>query len=161
MAVVDEIFIAPGAGLPMLSVRTANVTATGLDGDRYASGKGSFSDYGNELRHVTVISADDIRHANAHLAVPFAPAETRRNIVVAGEVSLLDFIGREFAIGSVRLRGIEEAAPCRHPEKVARKSGFRQAFKRRAGIMAEVVEPGRIRVGDEVKLVAAAVVAAE
>lgn len=152
MAVIDQIFIASGARLPMQSLQTVNVTANGLDGDRYTIRKGSFSGQRHDLRHVTLISLDDIRESNSMLSVPFTPAETRRNIVIAGSISLLDFIGREFAIGSVTLRAIEEAAPCRHPEKIAKKPGFSRAFKGRAGIRAKVVEVGRISVGDEVRL---------
>lgn len=161
MAVVDQIFIASGARLPMQPVQTVIVTETGLEGDRYAIRKGSFSGQRHDLRDVTLISLDDIRESNAILSVPFTPAETRRNIVVAGSISLLDFVGREFAVGPVKLRGIEEAAPCRHPEKIAKKSGFSRAFKRRAGIRANVVEVGRINVGDEVRLLSPGTVAAQ
>lgn len=156
MAVIDQIFIASGARLPMQSLQTVMVTANGFDGDRYTIRKGSFSGQRHDLRHVTLISLDDIRESNSMLSVPFTPAETRRNVVIAGSISLLDFIGREFAIGSVRLRGIEEAAPCRHPEKIAKKPGFSRAFKGRAGIRAKVVEVGRISVGDEVRLLSPA-----
>lgn len=153
MPAVGQIFIASGAAMPMHSVQTAVVTPGGLAGDRYAIGKGSFSGQRQDVRHVTLISLDDIRESNALLAVPFAPAETRRNIVVAGRISLIDFIGRDFIIGNVTLHGIEEAAPCRHPERVAKKSGFLKAFKRRAGINAKVIRAGQISVGDEVLLV--------
>lgn len=156
MAIVEQIFIASGARFPMQSLQAVMVTANGFDGDRYTIRKGSFSGQRHDLRHVTLISLDDIRESNSMLSVPFTPAETRRNVVIAGSISLLDFIGREFAIGSVTLRGIEEAAPCRHPEQIAKKPGFSRAFKGRAGIRAKVVEVGRISVGDEVRLLSPA-----
>lgn len=156
MAIVGQIFIASGARLPMQSLQTVNVSANGLDGDRYTIRKGSFSGQRHDLRHVTLISLDDIRESNSMLSVPFTPAETRRNVVIAGSISLLDFIGKEFAVGSVTLRGIEEAAPCRHPERLAKKQGFSRAFKGRAGIRVEVVAVGRISVGDEVRLLSPA-----
>ncbi len=153
MATVDQIFIASGAARPMQSLQMVEVAAHGLDGDRYAIRQGSFSGQRHDLRDVTLISRDDILESNATLAVPFTAAETRRNIVIAGRISLLDLVGREFVIGSVRLRGFEEAAPCRYPEKLAKKQGFRAAFKNRAGIRATVLQPGSISVGDEVRLI--------
>ena len=152
MAVVDQIFIASGAALPMQSLQTVMVTASGLEGDRYTIRKGSFSGQRHDLRDVTLISLDDIREGNSMLSEPFAPSETRRNIVISGKISLLDLVGREFSIGRVRLRAIEEAPPCRHPEAVAKKRGFLKAFKNRAGIRAKVLEAGRISVGDELRL---------
>lgn len=153
MPAVDRIFIASGTALPMQSVQSVVVTAKGLKGDRYAIGKGSFSGQRQNVRDVTLISVNDIRESNSTLSVPFTPAETRRNIVIAGKISLLDYIGRDFTIGNVTLRGTEEASPCRHAERVAKKSGFLKAFKHRAGIRAEVIHAGHISVGDEVRLV--------
>jgi len=153
MPAVDQIFIASGAALPMQSLQTAVVTGNGLDGDRYTIRKGSFSGQRHDLRHVTLISLDDVRESNANLPVPFTPAETRRNIVIAGKISLMDLLGREFTIGTVTLCGVEEAAPCRHAESVAKKSGFSKAFKHRAGIRATVLQAGRISVGDEIQVV--------
>ena len=152
MPAIDQIFIASGPALPMQSLNTVAVTKHGLEGDRYAIGKGSFSGQRHDLRHVTLISLEDIQESNAMLPVSFSPAETRRNIVIAGKISLLELVGREFAVGTVTLCGIEEAAPCRHPEALAKKPGFKKAFKNRAGIRAKVVHAGQISVGDEIRL---------
>ncbi|HEX5280944.1 MAG TPA: MOSC domain-containing protein [Micropepsaceae bacterium] len=152
MPLIHQIFIAPTAAAPMQSLKTAMVTTHGLAGDRYALRKDLSSGQRHELRDVTLISLDDIQESNSTLEVPFTPAEIRRNIVIAGKISLLDFVGRELTIGTVRLRGIEEAAPCRRPERLAKKPGFRKAFEHRAGIRAKVLQTGQISVGDEVTL---------
>ncbi len=152
MAVVDQIFIASGAGLPMQPLQSVVVTDTGLEGDRYSIRKGFYSGQRHDLRDVTLISLDDIEASNAKLSAPFTPAEIRRNLVIAGPISLLDFVDREFVVGNVRLRGIEEAKPCRVPERLANKKGFFNAFKSRAGLRATVIQPGRISIGDEVRL---------
>jgi MOSC domain-containing protein YiiM len=149
MAVIDQIFIARAAALPMESLPSVVVTATGLEGDRYTNRKGSYSGQRHDFRDVTLISQDDIREANAMLTVPFTAAETRRNLVIAGKIALLDLVGREFAIGTVVLRGIEEAPPCRIPERLAKKPGFFKMYKNRAGLRATVLRAGRISTGDE------------
>ena len=133
----------------MESLQTVIVTASGLERDRYTNRKGSFSGQRHDVRDVTLIGLADIDESNAMLDVPFMPAETRRNLVIAGTIALRDLVGREFSIGTVILRGIEEAPPCRHPERLAKKSGFLSAFKNRAGIRAKVVRAGRISTGDE------------
>lgn len=100
MPVIHQIFIAPVAAAPMQSLKTVMVTTHGLAGDRYAVRKGSSSGQPRELRDVTLISLDDIQESNSALEVPFTPAEIRRNIVIAGKISLLDFVGRELTIGT-------------------------------------------------------------
>jgi MOSC domain-containing protein YiiM len=151
MVFVKHIFVCSAAGLPMSSVdRARAIAGVGLEGDRYAVSAGTFSHTRHNVRHVTVISREDIEAANATLKVPFTPAESRRNLVVAGKVDLLALIGREFSIGAVRLRGVEECTPCRRPSRLAGKRGFKAAFERRAGIRAEILSSGTISIGDVV-----------
>ena len=136
----------------MQSVQAVQAIAgAGLDGDRYATGKGTFSGKRHNLRHVTLIGTDDIDEANAKLAVAFTPAETRRNIIVSGRIDLLGLIGREFMVGGVKMRGIEHSYPCELPPRLAKKSGFIEAFAGRGGLRAEILGSGPIRIGDPVQ----------
>jgi MOSC domain-containing protein YiiM len=123
----------------------------GLQGDRYSNGRGTFSGERHGVRHVTLISEKDIEAANVLLHNRYTLAETRRNIVVGGAIDLLSLVGREFTVGNVRLRGVEESTPCGHPEHIARKPGFIRAFANRAGIRAALLSSGEIRVGDVVQ----------
>src|SRR5579864_226133 len=106
MATISHIFIAPAARQPMQEVARVNAIAhRGLEGDRYVDGRGSWSNARKAAhRDVTLIGAEDIARANAPLARPYAPAETRRNLVVSGEIDLLALIGREFTVGTIRMR---------------------------------------------------------
>jgi MOSC domain-containing protein YiiM len=126
------------------------VAGVGLEGDRYARKDGTFSGKRDDIRHVTLISASDVALSNAQLEIPYALRETRRNLVVDGAIALLDLIGKEFTVGTVRLRGVEEAAPCTYAQRLAKKPGFAVAFVGRAGIRAELLTGGVLTVGDQV-----------
>ena len=149
---VAEIFIADEAGAPMRSVDTVRaVKCAGLEGDRYASEKGSFSNATRQtIRQVTLIARELIFEANAELSPTFTFEETRRNIVMSG-IEPDKLIGTEFAIGSAWFFGIEECSPCERPSKLSEKPGFKKAFQSfRGGIRAEALEGGVIRVGDPI-----------
>lgn len=125
MSTVRHIFVCPIAGLPMMPLITARALAgLGLEGDRYAIGKGTFSGTRHNLRHVSLIGVNDFNAANSTLDVPFTLAETRRNLVIEGAVDLLNLIAREFWIGEVHMRGVEECTPCKRPAQLAQKADF-------------------------------------
>src|SRR4051812_2069387 len=86
------------------------VEGAGLDGDRYASRTGTFSDRPGTGRHVTLIEAEAIA-AVLREGLPFEAAETRRNVVTAG-VPLNHLVDREFRVGDVVLRGMRLCEPC-------------------------------------------------
>jgi MOSC domain-containing protein YiiM len=154
MAKVTGLFIAPGSRAPMqaCSVVTA-VAGQGLAGDRYAAGRGTYSQSPRPVaRHVSLIAREAMAAANADLTrqglAPFDPAETRRNIVVDG-FDVYQLLGRAFRIGGVRLRGTDITRPCPVPDLAAGKAGFKQAYHDRGGILAEILSDGHIAVGDE------------
>lgn len=156
---VFEIFIAEGAGAPMVSVPSVKAIAgAGLEGDRYAAkGTGFFSHIKPEkVRHVSIISLEAIREANAGLREPFKLSETRRNIVVSG-IDLARCVDKEFFVGDVRMRYAEVCKPCSRPAVLAGKSDtseFPRAYAGiRGGIRAEVLSDGIIKTGDPVWIV--------
>ena len=109
MGRVVGLFVSPGIGQSMKACAEVRALAgRGLDGDRYATGQGSYSQAKRQvIRHVSIIEREAIEAANEELArrglVPFEPNETRRNIVVEG-ADVCALLGREFSIGDVRLR---------------------------------------------------------
>lgn len=147
---VIAIFIAPTKGAPMREVQEVRAgTAFGLEGDRYGEGKGSWSTPGTTHRQVSLIAVEAIEAANRGLAHPFGFNETRRNIVTHG-IDPNAMVGREFRVGTVRLRGTKLCNPCNRPAILAGKKGFEQAFDGTGGLCAEVIGDGTIRCGDAV-----------
>lgn len=139
---VVSICISPEAGAPMQYVEEVEAIAgAGLAGDRYSRGEGSFNRDQSGKRQVTLINALFIEGGG------FAHHETRRNIAVRG-IELMDQIGQEFRIGTVRLRGLKYCDPCMRPSKLSgNKLAFRDVFHDRGGIVAEILEGGIIGVG--------------
>lgn len=122
MGRVLGLFVSPGIGQPMQACAQVRALAgRGLEGDRYATGQGSYSRAKRQvIRHVSIIESEAIEAANAELVqgglAPFAPDETRRNIVLEG-ADVYALLEREFRIGDVRLRGIEPTRPCHIPSQ--------------------------------------------
>lgn len=141
---VVAICISPIAGELMQHVGLVRaITGAGLSGDRYANGEGSYNKGRRGKRQVTLINGilfeDTI----------FEYADSRRNIVTEG-VELMDLIGKKFRIGHARMHGIKYCDPCNRPSKLSGKKGFQKSFHDRGGLVAEVIESGIIKVGDEI-----------
>lgn len=139
------IYIAPAAGSPMRQVAQVEAIAgAGLKGDRYCVGAGSFNKGEIGKRQVTLINARFFYRA------PFIHADSRRNIITQ-DVELNWLVGREFQIGEARFRGIKYCDPCDRPSKLAQEEkSFRDAFQDAGGLVAEVLEGGLIRTGDDI-----------
>jgi MOSC domain-containing protein YiiM len=139
---VEAIVVAEAAEATCRLVESAVVGATGLDGDRYAAGAGTFSAPGTSGRHVTLVEAEALESAG----VAFTAA--RRNVVTRG-VDLDALIGQEFALGSARLVGRRRCEPCAHLERLEG-PGLLRPLVHRGGLRADVVATGSVSVGDAV-----------
>lgn len=145
---VEGIFVTTAAFQPMIPLETARaITGTGLEGDRYASGVGFYSD-GQTGRQLTLIEAEDLERLERDFGVPLAQHECRRNIVTRG-IALAPLIGHRFRIGSVLCEGIRMCPPCNHLEELTRPGPLR-GLARSGGIRAHILTDGEIRVGDVV-----------
>lgn len=125
----------------------AAIEGVGLDGDRYATRSGSFSARPKPGRQLTLIEAEAIEALEFELGLVLTPGETRRNLVTRG-VALNHLVGREFTVGSVRLRGHELCEPCADLARMTGKPQILPGLVHRGGLRAEILEGGSIRVGD-------------
>lgn len=133
-------------GLPEVNAKAG----VGLEGDRYATRTGSFSEKPKPGRQVTLIEAEAIEALERELGMVLQPGETRRNLVTRG-VALNHLVGREFNVGGVRLRGYELCEPCSTLARVTGKPQILPGLVHRGGLRAEILEGGVIRVGDSVR----------
>src|SRR5262245_50871602 len=125
------------------------VAGRGLQGDRYFERIGTYSQKPGTGREVTLIESEALEAVARDNGVELAPGEARRNIVTAG-VALNHLVGREFFVGSVRLRGMRLCEPCAHLARLVQRPVVKQ-FLHRGGLRTEIVEGGTIRVGDTVR----------
>ena len=129
--------------------RVATHAGGGLEGDRYETGTGHFSDRPAAGRGLTFIAAEAVELANkARPGLDLTAAETRRNVTVRG-VDLEALIGREFRVGRVRCLGVRPADPCSYLEGLLGKPVL-TALLGRGGLRADILVDGEIAVGDEV-----------
>lgn len=146
---VVSLHIAPAGGAAMETVeRVRVVPERGLEGDRYCIGSGTYSKHPGTGRHVTLIESEAIAALQSDYGVAITMAQARRNIVTRA-VALNHFVGREFTVGAVRLRGVRLCDPCAHLERLSL-PGVLRGLIHRGGLRADVLSFGVIRVGDAV-----------
>jgi MOSC domain-containing protein YiiM len=113
------------------------IAGKGLEGDRHFHEEGAPP--GQALTLVAAEAVDD---------VGLQPGETRRQVTVR-DVDVNGLVGKRFRVGEVECLGVELCEPCRHLEEMTR-PGIIKDLTHRAGINADIVVGGVIRVGDDV-----------
>jgi MOSC domain-containing protein YiiM len=136
----------------MISVpRVRAIPGRGLQGDRYFFGTGTFSpDPQKADFELTLIELENVEKFAADSGLLFTAALARRNVVTSG-VRLNDFVGQEFFLGPVRIRGIRLCEPCNHLAK----NSFSQALQglvHKGGLRAQILSEGEICLGDIIRV---------
>jgi hypothetical protein len=140
--VVAGLLVAPDAEAPLHRVQTVEAIAgDGLDGDRYAKGRGTFNGTGRGYE-LTLVEAEALAD------VELSWEDARRNIVTR-DIELNALVGRRFTVGSVECIGRRLAEPCSHLEQLTR-PGIMRPLVHRAGLRADILSGGTITVGDAV-----------
>jgi MOSC domain-containing protein YiiM len=147
---VAAIAIAAEAEAPARALeRVRAVAGSGLEGDRYAAGTGTFSANGGTGRDLTLVEAEALAELREH-GVELCAIEARRNLVVE-DIDLDRLIGRRFLVGEVECRGARRCEPCAHLERLTQ-PGVLRGLVHRGGLRADVLSGGWIGVGDEIRL---------
>ena len=144
LGTVEEIWIAPAAGEPARQLRQVLALAgLGLDGDRHVTDTGTFPS-GLPGSALTLIEAEVCESFDP----PLGADDHRRNVVTRG-IDLNALVGREFAVGAVRCRGMRLCEPCRVIAGYAGRPIIRPLVHR-GGLRADILGGGSIAVGDKV-----------
>jgi MOSC domain-containing protein YiiM len=133
---VEEINIGPSDAIAPVQVVDA-LAGKGLRGDRHFHQEGAAP--GQAL---TLIEAEALE------SVGLSGAGSRRQVVVRG-VRLNDLVGRRFRVGDVECLGVELCEPCLHLQQLTR-PGIIKELIYRGGLNADILNDGRISVGDAV-----------
>jgi MOSC domain-containing protein YiiM len=128
--------------------RVRAIPGSGLEGDRYSTGTGSFSDPQKPDREITLIEMEAIEALPVEYGVEITPGEARRNIVTRG-VPLNHLVGRTFQIGEITIEGIRLCEPCGHLARLTDPK-VEKGLVHRGGLRARIVTEGFIRVGDQI-----------
>jgi MOSC domain-containing protein YiiM len=149
---VEAIHIAAAAGAPVRPVDAIRAVAgVGLEGDRYADGRGHYQD-GRVSRDLTLIEAEAVEALTHEHGIALAPGETRRNLTTRG-VGLNELVGQRFWVGDVLCLGTRLCEPCQYLADLTGKPLLRPLVHR-GGLRADILRGGLIRVGDRVRVVA-------
>ena len=148
--VLLAIHIAPEASAPMVELDAARlVEGVGIEGDRYATARGTYSHKPNPDRQVTLIEMEALDALSRDHGIDLPPHETRRNLTTGG-VPLNHLVGRDFRVGDVVLRGARLNVPCQYLEDLLGKKVFKPLIHR-SGLNCIIVQGGTIRPGDMIR----------
>lgn len=145
-----EIWSTREAAAPLRRLPSARLLpGVGLEGDRYALGGGTWAQYPDLEKQLTLIDRDDVAAVAAEVGGAFSTADTRRNLVTTG-VDLPSLVGRWFAVGDALLFGMKRCPPCTHLERL---TGLKlvKAMVHRGGINAAVFGGALIAEGAAVR----------
>jgi len=111
----------------------------GVVGDHYSGSGGG--------RQVSLIGEESLAAIGAYLGGgPADPLLLRRNVVVRG-INLLALKSRSFRLGGAILSYAGECHPCSRMEMLLGPGGY-NAVRGQGGILARVLHPGRVELGD-------------
>lgn len=148
--VLLAIHIAPEASAPMVEMDAARlVEGVGIEGDRYATARGTYSHKPHPDRQVTLIEMEALDALTRDHGIDLPPHETRRNLTTGG-VPLNHLVGREFRVGEVVLLGGRLNVPCQYLEDLLGKKVFKPLIHR-SGLNCLIVKGGTIRPGDSIR----------
>ena len=143
-----SIHIAEAGGEDMIEVSEANlIEGVGIEGDRYATGKGYYSHL-PDIREVTLIDEETLIAIQRDHDIELLPSEHRRNLTTR-DVPLNHLVGRRFRVGDTVLEGGRLNVPCKYLQELLNKKVFVPLLNR-SGLNCRIIEGGKIFTGDQI-----------
>jgi len=145
---VTSLVTAPASGAPPELRDAVEVRPDGIEGDRYRLGDGTFQ---LDACAVTLVAAEALDAVREETGIDVSDGRHRRNVVVDGfGAGMDDLLEATVAVGDALLRPTRRRPPCAHVEDLAGEEGLAGALTERGGLCCDVIEPGRVAVGDRV-----------
>jgi MOSC domain-containing protein YiiM len=146
---VVAIHISDSGSGPMKRVDQARaIEGQGLEGDRYFQKSGTFSKKNDPSREITFVEKEAIDALATDYDIELEDGATRRNVMTEG-VPLNHLVGKEFVVGSIRVKGLRLCEPCGHLEELTGHP-VKTALKHRGGLRAQILSGGLIKAGDRI-----------
>lgn len=144
-----HIHIAQEGSAAMQALPEARLLAgTGIEGDRYATGRGTYAQRHHIDRQITLIEVETLEALARDRGITLEPHEHRRNLTTRG-VPLNHLVGHYFRVGDCVLFGGRLNVPCLYLENHLGKKVFKPLLNR-SGLNGRIIVGGVIRTGDRV-----------
>ncbi|MDO9499181.1 MAG: MOSC domain-containing protein [Falsiroseomonas sp.] len=143
-------YIAEQASMEMEELPAARmIEGVGIEGDRYATGRGTYSYKPHEDRQCTLIEMETLDALRRDHGLTLEPHESRRNLTTQG-VPLNHLVGRHFRVGEVVLFGGRLNVPCKYLDDLLGRPLFNPLLNR-SGLNCRIIKGGTIRPGDAIE----------
>jgi MOSC domain-containing protein YiiM len=144
------IHIAEQASVEMEELQAARmIEGVGIEGDRYATGRGTYSYKPHQDRQCTLIELETMKALRRDHGLTLEPNESRRNLTTEG-VPLNHLVGRHFRVGEVVLFGGRLNVPCKYLDELLGRPLFNPLLNR-SGLNCRIIKGGTIRPGDVIE----------
>ncbi len=144
-----HIHVAPKASSPMQPLAEARLIAgTGIEGDRYATRLGTYSNKHHIDRQATLIEVETLEALARDRGIALDPHEHRRNLTTRG-VPLNHLVGRYFRVGECVLYGGRLNVPCMYLQNLVGKQVLKPLLNR-SGLNCRIIVGGVVRTGDRI-----------
>tara|TARA_B100001123_G_scaffold283926_1_gene316313 strand:- start:1002 stop:1439 length:438 start_codon:yes stop_codon:yes gene_type:complete len=145
MAKVFEIAICKNFKEKMIRISSVEaITKKGLVNDRH------FRENNDKKSQITLIEIENINHYNQKFGTSIEPIDFRRNIITEG-IRLNDLVGKEFVIGEIRVKAHDLCRPCKSLQENLGQKNIIEEFLHKGGLRCEILNSGKIFVGDNIK----------
>ncbi len=147
MSKVIKIGISKLNNQEIISVNEIELLAgKGIKGDRH------FSEYNDPYNQLSIIESENIDNYNKKFNLKIPYLDFRRNLVTRG-IQLNELINKKILIGEIILEVIDLCRPCRHLSEKLKKNNIIKEFLRKGGIRCQIINNGKIFVGDQIKII--------
>ena len=145
MGRVVEIGITNTKGNQIQNVNNVEaIKSKGLLSDR------KFRENNQKQCQITLIEIENINYFNNISKTNIPPIDFRRNIITEN-IRLNDLVGKEFYVGSVKLKAHDLCRPCKYLQEKLKQNNFIKEFFHKGGLRCEILNSGNIKVGDIIK----------
>ena len=145
MGRVVEIGITNTKGNQIQNVNNVEaIKSRGLLSDR------KFRENNQKQCQITLIEIENINYFNNISNTNIPPIDFRRNIITEN-IRLNDLVGKEFYVGSVKLKAHDLCRPCKYLQEKLKQNNFIKEFLHKGGLRCEILNSGNIKVGDIIK----------
>ena len=119
------------------------IKGKGLVGEKH------FKEDNKKRCQITLIEIENINHYNKITGTTIPAINFLRNIVTEG-TRLNELVGKEFFIGSVKLKAHDLWRPCKYLQESVQQKNIVKEFLHTGGLRCEILSSGKIYINDQI-----------